>query len=65
VDVDVPATATSLTVPPEYLKPAAIYRFEVLSTEEGGNQTITEGFFCTEGVAECVAGLEGVFEFKR
>jgi len=54
VDVDVPATATSLTVPPEYLKPAAIYRFEILSTEEGGNQTITEGFFCTEGVAECV-----------
>jgi len=23
------------------LKPATVYRFEVLSTEEGGNQTIT------------------------
>jgi hypothetical protein len=54
VDVDVSATETSLTVPPEYLKPAAIYRFEVLSTEESGNQTITEGFFCTDGVADCV-----------
>ena len=27
--------------------------FEVLSTEEGGNQTITEGFFCTAGVVDC------------
>ena len=54
VDVDVSATETSLTVPPEFLKPATIYRFEVLSTEESGNQTISEGFFCTEGVAECV-----------
>jgi hypothetical protein len=53
VDVDVHADVTSLTVPPEFLKPATVYRFEVLSTEEGGNQTITEGFFCTEGVAEC------------
>jgi hypothetical protein len=25
-----------------------------LSTEESGNQTITEGFFCTAGVADCV-----------
>jgi hypothetical protein len=53
IDVDVSDSETSLTVPPEYLKPATVYRFEVLSTEESGNQTITEGFFCTEGVAEC------------
>lgn len=54
LDVDVPADRTRLTVPRQYLRPATVYRFEVLSTEEGGNQTITEGFFCTQGVAECV-----------
>jgi hypothetical protein len=30
-----------------------VYHCEVLSTEESGNQTITEGFFCTDGVAVC------------
>jgi len=54
VDVDLPASETSLTIPPEFLQPGTVYRFEVLSTEEGGNQTITEGFFCTDGVADCV-----------
>jgi len=54
LDVDLPATETSVTVPAEYLKPSTVYRFEVLSTEEGGNQTISEGFFCTVGVASCV-----------
>lgn len=53
LDVDVPSTQTSLTVPEQYLKPSTVYRFEVLSTETSGNQTITEGFFCTSGVAEC------------
>ena len=53
VDVDLHADVTSLTVPPEFLKPSTVYRFEVLSTEQDGNQTITEGFFCTEGVAIC------------
>ena len=50
LDIDVPATETSLTVPAQYLKPNTIYEFEVLATEQGGNQTITEGFFCTAGV---------------
>jgi hypothetical protein len=54
VDIDLPASETSLTVPDEYLQAGTIYRFEILSTEESGNQTITEGFFCTEGVAACV-----------
>jgi hypothetical protein len=54
VDVDVPASETSVTVPAEYLKPSTVYRFEVLATEESGNQTISEGFFCTAGVADCV-----------
>jgi hypothetical protein len=54
LDVDLPSSETSVTVPAEYLKPNTVYRFEVLSTEESGNQTISEGFFCTAGVADCV-----------
>src|SRR5262245_31340284 len=53
LEIDIPVNETSLTVPPQFLKPATVYRFEVLSTEESGNQTITEGFFCTSGVAKC------------
>ena len=54
LDVDLPSSETSVTVPAQYLKPGMVYRFEVLATEESGNQTITEGFFCTTGVADCV-----------
>ena len=54
LDVDLSSDETSLTVPPEFLEPATVYRFEVLSTEASGNQTITEGFFCTAGVPACV-----------
>ena len=53
LDVDVPATETRLTVPRQYLKPNTVYQFEVLSTEASGNQTISEGFFCTTGVDPC------------
>jgi hypothetical protein len=52
LDVDLPSSETSVTVPPQFLKPSTVYRFEVLATEESGNQTISEGFFCTTGVAE-------------
>jgi hypothetical protein len=54
LDVDLAATETSVKVPAQYLKPNTIYAFEVLATEESGNQTISEGFFCTVGVADCV-----------
>jgi len=54
LDVDVTSSETSVTVPAEYLNPSTVYRFEVLATDESGNQTISEGFFCTAGVAECV-----------
>lgn len=54
LDVDLPSSETSVTVPAEYLKPSTVYQFEVLATEESGNQTISEGVFCTTGVAECV-----------
>ena len=43
-----------MTVPAEYLKPNTLYNFEVLSTEASGNQTISEGFFCTTWFADCV-----------
>jgi hypothetical protein len=55
LDVDVPSDETSVTVPAAYLSPGTLYQFEVLATEESGNQTITEGFFCTAGVAVCEA----------
>jgi hypothetical protein len=55
LDVDVSSDETSVSVPAEYLKPSTVYQFEVLATEESGNQTITEGLFCTNGVADCVA----------
>ena len=53
LDVDVPASETRVRVPAQYLKPNTVYQFEVLAIEESGNQTITEGFFCTVGVADC------------
>lgn len=53
LDADVQASTTSLKVPPQFLKPATQYLFEVLSSETSGNQTITEGFFCTDGVNSC------------
>lgn len=55
LDIDVPAGDTSLVVPAAYLRPNVTYSFEVLSTEASGNQTISEGFFCTTGVLSCVA----------
>ncbi len=55
-DVDLPATATRLLVARQFLRPNRIYEFEILATEAGGNQTITEGgVFCTQPIkpADC------------
>jgi hypothetical protein len=46
-DVLLPATSTSVKVPPEVLQPGLRYSFEVLAKEVSGNQTITSGFFKT------------------
>jgi len=54
LDVDLPASETSVKIPAQFMKPSKIYLFEILSTEQSGNQTITEGFFCTTGVSTCV-----------
>lgn len=46
--VTLPASKTSVTVPPEFLEPGQVYLFEILAIEAGGNQTITESSFETE-----------------
>lgn len=47
LDLVLPATASSLKVPPEFLEAGKPYKFEVLAIEVGGNQSITEGEFST------------------
>jgi len=52
LDGDVSKNETTFLVPKQYLEPNRIYEFEVLATEKGGNQTITEGgVFCTPPIA--------------
>jgi hypothetical protein len=55
LDVDLSASESSFKVPIQYLKRGTEYQFEVLATEQSGNQTITEGYFCTNGVTKCPA----------
>src|SRR5262245_64099762 len=48
LDADLSKGETTFLVPKQYLEPNRIYELEVLATEQGGNQTITEGgVFCT------------------
>jgi hypothetical protein len=42
-DIKLPATETSVLVPPQFLEAGPVYRFEVLAIDRGGNQSITEG----------------------
>ncbi len=56
-DVDVSSGMTVLLVPKQFLRQGRVYEFEVLATEDGGNQTISEGgVFCTPPIepANCV-----------
>lgn len=43
----IPATATSMLVPPTFLLRNGSYKWEVLAIEAGGNQTLSEGVFTT------------------
>jgi hypothetical protein len=43
--VDLPASATSVTIPREYLQPGTDYKIEVQAIEASGNQTLTEREF--------------------
>ncbi len=45
--INLPSTATSLKVPPEFLLPNAGYEFEILAIEASGNSTISTGEFTT------------------
>lgn len=47
LDVMMPTTAASLTVPPGFLLPDTEYEWEVLAIEESGNQTLSSSFFTT------------------
>jgi hypothetical protein len=59
LDADVPQNETSFTVPKQYLEPNKKYEFEVLATEKGNNQTITEGgVFCTPPLTAADCELE-------
>ena len=61
--VDLTSDDRSLTVPPQLLRRNTLYIYEVLAKEDSGNQTITEGFFCTgPGLSkeECVALFEAL-----
>jgi hypothetical protein len=40
--VDLPASATSVTIPSEFLEPGIEYKLEVQAIEASGNQTLTE-----------------------
>lgn len=47
LDVELPATSERITIPREFvaLSPVGEFKFEVIATEESGNQTIVEGEF--------------------
>ena len=56
LDVDVSSGMTVFLVPKQFLRQGRVYEFEILATEDGGNQTITEGgVFCTPPIeaADC------------
>ena len=53
-DVHVPANRTTLDVSAAFLQPGTVYELEVLALEKSGNQTISVGFFKTDGEAEIV-----------
>ena len=46
-DIKLPADATTVLVPPEFIEPDTEYKFEVLALEASGNQTISERIFFT------------------
>jgi len=49
--VNLPRRATSVSVPPEFMRPGTAYKAEVLAVEKSGNKTISEHEFETAGGA--------------
>ncbi len=48
LSIYVPASVTSITVPPEMLEAGTLYKWEVLAIEESGNQTLSSSEFTTQ-----------------
>jgi len=48
LSIELPASATSASIPREFLTPGTEFALEVLAREASGNQTITEVAFRTE-----------------
>jgi Fibronectin type III domain len=48
LEADLPATATEMAVPPQFMEPGAEFKVEVLAIEASGNQTLSEVAFTTE-----------------
>jgi len=46
--VYLPATATRVTVPVEFMRGRTDYKYEVLAIEQSGNQTLSSGAFATQ-----------------
>jgi len=46
--IHLPATATSVTVPKEFMESGAPYKYEVLAIAESGNQTLSSAAFATK-----------------
>jgi hypothetical protein len=46
--VHLPASATRVTIPQEFMEAGAPYKFEVLAIEESGNQTLASAAFTTK-----------------
>lgn len=47
LDVMMPPSARSMTIPPRFLRPNTEYEWEVLAIEQGGNQTLSSDTFKT------------------
>jgi hypothetical protein len=50
--VYLPASATTVTIPPEFMEADAFYSCEILAIEESGNQTLSNIKFATGDVSE-------------
>jgi hypothetical protein len=48
-ELNLPRSATRVSVPPEFMRPGTVYKAEVLAIERSGNRTITELEFETDG----------------
>jgi hypothetical protein len=48
LEADLPATATEMAIPAEFMEPGAEFKAEVLAIEASGNKTLTEVPFTTE-----------------